>query len=44
MNVYIRKRVKYKSERKESKKYLFYVEFVYKLGIFIVKIYKYDLK
>ena len=33
MNVYIRRRTKHKSERKESKKYLSYAELAHKLGI-----------
>lgn len=44
MNVYIRKRVKHKSERKESKKYLSYAELAHKLGILTVKTHKHDSK
>ena len=37
MNVYIRRRTKHKSERKESKKYLSYAEIAHKLGILSIK-------
>lgn len=37
MNVYIRRRTKHKSERKESKKYLSYAEIAHKLGILNIK-------